>query len=279
MADFDKETMDAIVQLGRATGTPQIIEHGNIPFAVIPIDAKVESLEKYVFNEHSSTPERIKAAVKVLDPKSFVEYYKQFADADSRVFASEPEIKVVSILDYHRPFGASGASSARWGQHSVTLILRQSDQWKLWTGSNNKQFAQMAFAEFLEQNSIDIVKPQPADMMEIARDLQATTEVDFGSGVRTQDGQVRFKYTETTKATVGGGQVVVPEQFVIRLPVFIGGAAVELQALLRYRVRENKLVIWYTLVRPEEVMRAAFLGARDEIAGELAVVIINGTPA
>ncbi len=161
----------------------------------------------------------------------------------------------------------------------MTLNLRQSEQWKVWLGRSNKQFAQMEFAEFLEQNGIDISRPAPAAMMEIARDLQATTEVEFGAGSRTQDGQVRFKYTETSKATVGAGQLAVPEQFTISTPAFVGGALVDMQALLRYRVREGKLVIWYTLVRPEEVIRAAFLQSRNWIAEKLSITIINGTPA
>ncbi len=272
--DFDKETLDALVDLGRDTGDPKIIEHGNIPFAVIPSGSKIESLEKFIFNEHADAPERIKADVKVLDPESFCEYCNRFADSGSRLFAYEPEIKVIGVLDYHQ----ADVRSPRWCQHKITLTLRQSEQWKVWSAANNKKFAQMEFAEFLEQNSIDIVDPAPASMMEIARDLQATTEVDFGAGVRTQDGQIKFKYTETTKATVGGGQLAVPEQFIVNLPVFVGGQPIQMQALLRFRVKENKLVIWYTLVRPEEVMRRAFLAARDGISSVLGMTIINGVP-
>jgi uncharacterized protein YfdQ (DUF2303 family) len=275
VAELNKQTLDAIVQLGRSTGDPKIIQHGNIPFAVIPADCKLESLEKYVFNSHASAPERIKADVSVLDPESFVKYYTLFSDPNSRVFANEPEIKVIAVLDYH----ASGEGSPRWGQHRLTLNLRFSEQWTVWKKFSGASQTQAQFAEFLEQNSIDIVKPSPADMMEVARDLQATTEVEFGAGVRMQDGQVRFKYAETTKATVGAGQVDVPEQFTISLPVFIGGALIQMQALLRFRVKEGKLVIWYTLVRPEEVMRQAFLNARNQIAEELKVSIINGAPS
>jgi len=138
---------------------------------------------------------------------------------------------------------------------------------------------QQGFAEFLEQNSLDVTKPSPADMMEIASDLHATTEVEFGSGLRQQDGQVRFKYTEAVKTTVGAGQVNVPERFTITIPAFIGGERVAMDALLRFRVKEGKLTFWYTLVRPEEVIRAAFLDARKAIAASLSVTIINGTPA
>ena len=92
-----------------------------------------------------------------------------------------------------------------------------------------------------------------------------------------QDGQVRFKYTETTKSSVGGSQLAVPEQFSINVPVFIGGERMRIEALLRFRLNQGKLKIFYTLVRPEECVRQAFIGSRDAIAEKLEIIIINGT--
>lgn len=115
-------------------------------------------------------------------------------------------------------------------------------------------------------------------MIEVAHDLQATTEVEFGSAIRNNDGQVRFKYTETTKASVGADQLAVPDNFTLEIPVFAGGADTRLDALLRFRTAGGKLTIWYTLVRPEEVIRLAFTEARNAIADSLSLTIINGTP-
>lgn len=283
MSDINADSIKAIADLAQNAGDPKIIEHGNFPFAVIPTGSKLESLEKYIFNDHAAAPERIKANVTVLDPQSFIEYHNRFSDADSRVFAYEPEIKVLCVLDYHHSGEAEVSSiqpnPARWGQHRLTLTLRKSEEWEIWAGSNNKHFTQAGFAEFLEQYATDIAQPAPAGMMEIARDLQATTEVDFGSSSRMQDGQIKFKYTETTQTTVGGSSIIVPEQFVLEIPVFIGGQPIQMQALLRYRIKDQKLVIFYTLVRPEAAKRMAFTAARDHIAAELGVVIINGAPA
>ena len=90
------------------------------------------------------------------------------------------------------------------------------------------------------------------------------------------DGQVRFKYTETTKSSVGASQLAVPERFTVGLPAFVGGVPVPMEALLRFRVKEGHLTLWYTLIRPEEVIRQAFLAARDSIAAKLGTTIING---
>lgn len=271
--DFN-DAIQTLVGLGRQTDSAKSVPGGNVPYVVIPATHKLETLERFVFNDHADHPARTKAVVAVLDPESFINYYQLFGDENSRVFAYEPDIKVTAVIDYH---GAM-ASGPRWCQHRLVLTLRESEQWKVWVGANNKKFPQAEFAEFLEQNAIDITKPSPAGIMEIARDLQGTTEVEFGAGVRMNDGSVRFKYTEATKATVGGDAVSVPERFTIGLPVFIGGAPVTLEALLRYRVNGGKLQIFYTLVRPEEAKRAAFIASRAQIADDLKVTVINGKP-
>ncbi len=274
---FTDATVQSLVDLGRQTAGPQkvqTIEGNPVPFIIV--NGAVEMLPDLLFNDHSAHPERVKASVAVLDPESFVEYYTLFNDPNSRIFADETRLSVTAVLDYH---AVGDGNSPRWCQHRAVLTLRQSEEWKRWTAGNNRQFSQQEFAEFLEQNSIDISKPDPAAMMEVARDLQAKTEVEFAAGVRMNDGQVRFKYSETTKSGIGSGQVAVPEQFVVSIPAFVGGTRVPMQALLRFRVKEGGLTIWYTLVRPEEVIRTAFLAARNQISEVLKATIINGSPA
>lgn len=275
MLELTPETLQELLKLGAIAGTARDVANGNTQYALVPEGFQIESLSEFIYNEHAKAPERIKQKVGVLDPESFIEYYQLFGDENSRTFAYEPDLSVTSVLDYH---GAK-EGAPRWGDHQVRLTLRKSVEWERWNGANNKQVGQQAFAEFLEQNAIDITSPTPANMMEVANDLQATTDVQFGSGIRMADGQVRFKYSEEIKATVGGGQLQVPERFTLALPVFTGGPRVPMDALLRFRVKEGKLLLWYTLIRPEEVLRTAFLAARDQIAGTLKVVVINGTPA
>lgn len=275
MDNLDAEAIQQIAGLARLGMGPQKVEGGNIPFVLVPEGYEAKAMPDLIYNDHTKTPERIRGNVTVLDPGSFTQYYTLFNDPNSRVFADETTLKVLAVLDYH----GAGEGTPRWGQHRLTLGLRQSEEWERWIDHNNQHMTQQTFAEFLEQNSLDVTKPTPADMVEIASDLQATTEVEFGSGLRQQDGQVKFKYTEAVRATVGGGQVSVPERFTIQIPAFIGGERVPMDALLRFRVKEGKLTFWYTLVRPEEVIRNAFIEARNAIAKDLGITIINGTPA
>lgn len=273
---FSDKTVQSLIELGRDTAGPTTVQYaeGNpVPFIIVK--GVVTPLPQLVFNEHAKAPERVKQNVSVFDPASFVEYWTLFFDPNSRAFADETKLTVTGVLDYH---AAGEGNSPRWGQHHVTLALRQSEEWKRWLAANNKVMSQQEFAEFLEQNAVDIVQPAAAAIREIAEDLEATVEVDFASVQKMAGGKINLRYTETTKTTVSGGKAItVPDQFTIGIPAFIGGERIAMQVLLRYRVKEQKLIFFYTLIRPEEVIRMAFLAARDAIADALKIAIINGS--
>lgn len=269
------KTIRELLAIGAAQGSPK--EVGGIPYAVIPNDCKVMDLSNFKYNDFSATPHRKKGTVSVLDAASFIEYYTLFCDVNSRVFADETTSKVLAVLDYH----GAGDGGPRWGQHRVNLTLRKSPEWMRWMGRNGQgnKMAQMDFAEFVEDNAPDIREPNAATMLEMARSLQAKTDVDFSSAIRTNNGQVQFKYTENVKGTYGNGNVEIPESFVIGIPVYVGSARVPITARLRYRLNSGKLSIWYDLLRADAIERDAFMSTLAEIKQGLSVTIINGVPA
>src|SRR5258708_5154062 len=101
------------------------------------------------------------------------------------------------------------------------------------------------FAQFIEENQIDIRTPPGAKILEVARGLQARRSVHFVSAVRLQTGDQEFTFNETTEGTVGKGKAQVPEEFKLGIPVFFGGVSYEVVARLRYRLDEGKLQLWY----------------------------------
>lgn len=274
MSEIDKETLDTIIAMGSLPAKVVDVPNSNIPVVVIPEGFKVEGLEKFIWNEHRERPERIKQSVTVQDVDSFVNYYNLFSDENTRTFADENQSRVLAVLDYH---GAK-EGSPRWGSHRLTLLLQKSPEWVIWLGNNNKAKTQQEFCEFLEQHATDITKPSPAHMKDIAGDLWMKTDVEFSSSQRQTDGQVQFKYSESSKTGVGTGDLMVPESFTISIAPFFGGQRVDMIAMLRFRLKEGKLTFFYTLIRPDEVLHQAFLAARDTIATQLQVAIINGSP-
>ena len=53
------------------------------------------------------------------------------------------------------------------------------------------------------------------------------------------------------------------------MPVFVDGVRYELNARLRYRLDEGKLSLWYELVRPMDVYRAAVKAVSGSIRKQL----------
>lgn len=272
---LSEKTLKELVRIGQLTS--EVREINGVPMVVVPNDCQVVNLAGYKFSEYAATPHRKKATVSVLDAASFLEYYTLFSDENSRVFADETKSQVLAILDYH----GAGEGGPRWGQHRLRLDLRKSPEWLTWTGHNGqaKKFTQVELAEFIEDNTPDIREPNAATMLELARTLEARTESDFQSAIRTSNGNVQFTYNEQTKGTFGSGKVEIPEQFVIGIPVYVGGARVALTARLRYRINGGKLAIWYDLLRVDQVERDAFMGTLATIKEGLKVNIINGVPA
>ncbi len=276
MADnltLNEKTIAELVKIGRLSSEVRNI--GNTPFVVIPNDCKVTDLSAFVNNNRAEHPIRKHGTVKVLDGESFCEYYRLFSDVNSRVFADETSSKILAVLDYH----GAGDGRPRWGEHRIDFTLRFSEEWKTWTANDGKKITQMEFAEFIEDNTPDIVTPAAASMLEMARDLRAKTDVDFGSAIRLNNGSVQFKYTEQVKGTYGAGNLDVPEQFTISVPVYIGSQRVNVQARLRYRINSGKLTFWFDLLRADLVERQAFLAELAAVSEALKITVIHGSPA
>jgi uncharacterized protein YfdQ (DUF2303 family) len=126
------------------------------------------------------------------------------------------------------------------------------------SGANGKQMSQADFARFIEDNAPDCVAPSAADMIEIARSLEAKKAVNFSSAVRLDNGQSQLTYEETIQGTAAKGRLVVPELFDIGSPVFEGDGRYAVTARLRYRIAEGgKLSLWYDLVRPHKIIEDA----------------------
>src|SRR5580704_3706257 len=77
--NFD-EAVKQLIDIGKRIGAVQYPVNG-IPFTIVPIDSKLESLEKLIYNPHNERPERKTGTVKVLDSASFCEYWRLFSDA------------------------------------------------------------------------------------------------------------------------------------------------------------------------------------------------------
>ena len=236
-----------------------------------------------VADKYADAPLRKTASVSIQDIGSFVEYWKQHEQDSSVIFGDPVACTFTAIFDYH---GAGPERAAGFCQHRTGFGLVMTPEWSTWLSNNGngRKKGQQQFAEFIEDNAPDIFRPEgsklpdAAGMLETARELQAKGDMQFVSSVRLSDGKQQFTYNENSNATVGKGNMSVPEEFMIRLVPYVGAEVVQVTARLRFRIIEGKLTFWYDLLRPHKVQEEAFSAALKRVQKESGKSVFIGKP-
>lgn len=245
---MDSDAVEAIV--GAIHKPPQVVtEAGMGAFAFVPEGYTITPLKQYLL-----APERVCQHVTLLTADDFLGYWRRFKSDSSVVFGDERSATYRAIVDFHAADG-----TPKWCSHMATYACPKSKEWEVWNGSNGKRMPQAAFAEFIEDNYPDIIKPSHAEMIQVSTNLSAKKSVQFSQATRLDNGQSQLLYQEDVKGSVEtkGGTMKVPDGFTLKLAVFLGGASYQLEARLRYRIDDGKLQIWYDLHRPHKVVEAA----------------------
>lgn len=253
-------------ELAIVSTAPQSAAPDAAPFVMAPAGYAVVSVEHTL-----PEPVRAHGTITVHDARSFCELVAQLRDSRTRLYGLHgPQPTFVAVLNDHQ------RNSPAWRDHRVAYNCPLSREWKTWTATDGKAMSQAEFARWMEDNAIDCVEPAAADMIEIARSLEAKKKVNFASGVRLSDGQTEFTYEEEIKGTAAKGKLQIPEVFVVALPPLEGGARYRLDARLRYRIDSGRLVMWFDLLRPHKVLEHAASEVWGQIATTLGCQIING---
>ena len=140
---------------------------------------------------------------------------------------------------------------------------------------------QLAMAQFLEENRLDIRSPDAAAVIEIAHTFEATQGVNFKSAIRQQSGDRTLGYDVTTGAKAGQkGDLSIPEKLGLSIPVFTDdGTEYPMEAFFRYSIEGGSLALRYELIRPHKVLELAILDARNAIAVQTALYVHSGSAA
>lgn len=213
---------------------------------------------------HLDSPRRKAGKVRLMNATSFINYLKRhgvfdFSTVWCKAEYTEGQVSFVAVLNDHG--GMQGGQ--QWRDHRAVFEPEFSEEWKRWFGRDKETFSQFEFASFIEDNNKDIVgvegSPSGAEMLQMALNMEANQEVKFKSAIRLQNGCVNLSYVaaDDNQTTT---QMKLFERFTIGLPVFAGNEAYQVNARLRYRVREGKLSFWYELIRPDKILEAATEG-------------------
>lgn len=259
--------MGEIVRAGQLIGDAKTVDGGVIPYAVVPDAAKVEDLERLL-----PTPARARASVTAKSAETLAAYIVRFRTEATAIFADQQKFEIVGIIDYHTP------DAPAFREHRVSYAAPRSLEWATWRTASGRKMSQADFAQFIEDNVVDIRSPAGADVLEVARDLQAKKAVSFSSAIRLSDGSQEFTYNETVQGTTAKGKLKVPEEFTLGIPVFFGGELYEVKARLRYRIEGGVLHLWYELYRPEHIEKDAFEAVCEQVNEATEIAVWQGVP-
>jgi hypothetical protein len=231
-------------------------------YAVVPEGAELVSLHDYT--ALAKAPQRTQRFVTLYDDKSLVGYVKRFAQSSTVVFADPEAFRFTAVVDYDT------REYPEHGVHRATYNCPLSDDWQAWMAINGRWLTQLELAQFVEEHARAVIKPDGADLMELARELTIDRERKFHGGVKSlQNGLISLRYDETDKASVRGGAMEIPSLIVIRVPVFYRGVPIEQAFFLRYKLDNNTVKFRLDAHRLRETKDAAFQVAMDAIAVEL----------
>lgn len=225
-------------------------------------------------------PHRKTGSVKLKDADSFCIYYDMHGNG-APVYATLQPAQFIAVLNDHTK------DAAGHRDYRAEFIVQHSREWNIWTkhnGSGAAFVSNEAFALFVEDNSLDIISPDPSRMLQIALNFRVKSDVVFSAAQRLQDGNISLQYQNVVTAQAGantpGADLSIPEQFIIEIPVFDGVNAIKyaMDARFRFRLREGNLTIWYELVRPQKVIEQAFLDIWRQISDRTKAPILHGTP-
>lgn len=227
-------------------------------------------------------PRRKIAKVSFSDEAGFTDYVSRHGSADFSTLwcqADYPKGKIsyTAILNDH---GADGEAQD-WRDHLASFIPDQSVEWRRWTGKNKSLMSQLDFASFLEENLGDIASadgyPTGTQMLHMATGLEITQDSRIKSAIRLQSGGVRVEYVQDDNAETAQSMEVF-SKFAIGLPVFWAGAAYQVEARLKYRLKEGKLTFWYELNREDKVMEDAAKTLTASIQQKIGFPLYHGNP-
>jgi len=228
----------------------------------LPNDFKLIEME-----EEGRLPPYPEQRVTVDDRASLSAYANRFSDSRSVIIADYDALAVSARLDWHH-HNQDGAAVGKTGpdEHSVTLKLRPSEEFQRWNAFVKAGFVnQETFARFLEENSADVLLPDPATLIEISRDFEATVGQTYKTSTRLDNGDRRIVFETDTRAT---NDVVIPQKITLRIPFYNGEQPSDIEAHFRWRGTGGGAVVFALEWHRVEYHRRAHFNAIAFTAAE-----------
>lgn len=218
--------------------------------------------------DESILPSHASARIIVDDRASFSAIVARFRQPETILIGDIDKGVITALIDWHAPplvQGEACLSGAR--RHQIELHLRESEEFKRWDAIEGELCSQADFARFLEENGADVLEPDGADLLELARDMEAASGAKFAGKVNLQNGDRTFKFESTTQTPE---TIRIPQKFVLSIPIYVGEEPLRLTALFRYRVAGGGLAFgfqWHRVDHQRLALFASIVAAASEGCG------------
>ncbi|TXH09183.1 MAG: DUF2303 family protein [Hyphomicrobiaceae bacterium] len=259
---MDTNALKTLPEIIAQNQTPIITKlHANgQEFAVVPVGMQIQSL-KDIRDEDRQTPAYRADFVKTHDLASFIAHVGRFKSDDTVLFARLPAItgnnvlfSIRAVIDHH----PAGTDTARAGaqRHLVIYVPVLHLRAQRWLDAERKMMAQGDFAAFIEDNLSDLCVLEgftppfgtavatPADLLTLSRGLEVRVNQTVRNATRLATGEVSLTFT-TENTRQDGSELIVPEWFGLRVPVFAGAEPFVLPVRLRYKVADGAIKFAY----------------------------------
>lgn len=269
---------------------------------VTPKGVTVSSAKSLV-DAFRTRPERRQGTANFEDLDSFIAHALRFKGPTSALFARTADFGPVgvidpylqSVLNYHEESPIESGKPS-FGDHRGRYICALSPEWRAWSTSDQKEFRDREFAEFIEERITDIADPSAADadltrlaalvkakwgdaarLMEVASGLTVHVNEKVSRIAKTASGEFEAVWKQEHSGA-DGAPLVVPSLFLIRIPVFRYAEPVLIGVRLKYRVSEGQIFWRAQRYRPDLALEAAFEAVCAKAAAETGLPLFRGTP-
>lgn len=264
------ETTAVLTSLANAAAQSITVE--GVTYAVVPKDYKLEDLTSKI-EAQQPTPLRKKGTVQLRDLASLITYCKdQGTPAAGYIYADTDSRSITAV------FNDQKAAEPGWKDHRAHYKAEYTPEFSKWLKFNAHAFTQTEFAEFIEDNFVDLHGEFASVLLEVATTLQAKTDINFSSAKRLQNGQAQLTYTENIDARAGAtGALEIPKEFTLGLRIFKNGEGYKIKARLKYRLHAGGVKFYYELDRPERSVEDAFNGYVTQLQAESGYTVLLGS--
>lgn len=270
------DNVQALLDTGAAMTRPITVQ-GGFPYAAVPANYTIHYLEHLL-----PAPTRKRADITTLDTDSFIFYTRKHGNSEGSTIYADVDIEtnhfyLVSILNDH----GSSPEASQWRDHVCKLSPKQTAEWRNWLNKNKSFFSLPDFSAWLEDNLPNVVAepgmPGDADVLQMIRGF-ARTERHLRKKIDLQDGDVQFEFDADE---TDGSQVSVKMfgRLILEFTLFDGSKnAYRVEVRLKCREREGKVMVWYELVRPDRVFKAAVADELAHVKQATGFPVIIGRP-